>query len=55
MPNIDKEVQKQAIKEAFREFLDDKLAKFGWFSMKWICSAFIVGVCYVFCKAKGIL
>jgi hypothetical protein len=47
MPNIDPEVQKQAVKEALREWLNDQFAAFGRWTVFGLLSAAFAGVVYL--------
>ena len=47
MPNIDPEVQKQAVKEAIREWLDEIFAAFGRWSLMAIFAAAFAGLVYL--------
>ncbi len=44
---------KAAIKEATKEFLDEKLAKFGWFSLYTIASFLLAGLTIMIAKTSG--
>jgi hypothetical protein len=52
---IDKEVQKEAIKEAFREWMDDNFATFGKWAFKSALVAAFSALVYLALKGKGVL
>ncbi len=47
MPDIDPEIQKQAVKEARREWLTDQFAAFGRWTFYGLLSAAMAGVAYL--------
>jgi hypothetical protein len=53
MPNIDPEVQKQAVKEAIREWLDEIFAAFGRWSITAILAAAFAGLVYLALTGAG--
>jgi hypothetical protein len=55
MPGIDQKNEKQAIKEAYKEWLNEQFAEFGKFTAKSLAAAFFIGVAWLFAKSKGIL
>jgi hypothetical protein len=46
MPEIDKDVQKEVIKEAISEWLDKQFATLGKWTLGGICSAGLAGLAY---------
>lgn len=50
---IDKEAQKQAIKEAIREWLDDSFAEFGRWTLKGLLAAAFCGAVYLAMAGAG--
>lgn len=55
MSDIDKEVQKQAIKEAFKEWMDDQFALFGKWAFKGLLISAFSGLVYIALKGKGLV
>lgn len=53
MPNIDKDVQKEAVKAALKEWLDEQFATFGKWSLMSIIAMAFVGFVYLFLGAHG--
>lgn len=54
MPNpIDRETQKQAIKEAISEWMDDKFAAFGRWTMSGLLVAAFAGAVYLALRGQG--
>lgn len=53
MPNIDKDVLKEAIKEGLREWLEDKFAQFGKWTFSGLMAAAFVGLVYLALKGQG--
>lgn len=53
MPNIDPEVQKQAVKEALREWLDAQFAQFGRWAFTSLMAAGLVGIVYLALAGAG--
>lgn len=53
MPNIDPEIQKQAVKEALREWLNDQFASFGRWSFYGLFAAAFVGLVYLALTGAG--
>jgi len=51
--NLNKEEMKAALKEALKEWLNDKLADFGWASLKWFGTLVIAGFVYAWIKTQG--
>lgn len=47
------EHQKEMIKAAFMEWLDDQVRAFGWFSIKWLTGVVIGGVLIVWLSTHG--
>jgi len=47
MPNIDPEIQKQAVKEALREWLDERYAALGRWAFTSIMAAAFAGLIYL--------
>lgn len=50
---IDKEAQKQALKEAIREWLDDAFADFGRWTLKGLLAAAFCGAVYLAMISAG--
>lgn len=55
MPNVDKDVQKAAIKEAFKEWMDDQFAVFGKWAFKGAIVAAFSALIYIALKGKGMI
>lgn len=53
MPNIDKDVQKEAVKEAIQEWMDKQFATFGRWSFYGIVSMAVAGISYLFLSSHG--
>lgn len=53
MPYIDPEVQKQAAKEAIKEFMEERFAAFGKFSLNAILAAAFCGLMWLFLGSHG--
>lgn len=53
MPQIDKEVQKAAIKEAIKEWMDDQFTLFGKWAFKGLLVAAFSALIIVALKLKG--
>jgi hypothetical protein len=53
MPYVDKDVQKEAVKEALTEWLDSQASKFGRFCFKWIGSAVLAGLVWLWLITYG--
>lgn len=51
--DIDKEIQKQAIKEAISEWLDVQFALLGRWTMKGVLSAALAGLLYAYLTTRG--
>jgi hypothetical protein len=47
MPHIDPEIQKQAVKEALRDWLNDQFAAFGRWTFYGMASAAFAGLVYL--------
>jgi hypothetical protein len=50
---IDKEIQKQAVKEAIKEWLDYSFAEFGKWTLKGLLAAALVGALYLALLSQG--
>lgn len=50
---IDRELQKAALKEALKEWLDEKAAEFGKTTFKWMVMAVFVGLVYLWLTSHG--
>lgn len=50
---LDKETTKEAVKEALREWLDDKYAMFGKWSMHGLMAMMLAGCVYLFMISNG--
>jgi hypothetical protein len=53
VPYIDPEVQKLAVKEAIKEFMEERYAAFGKFSIGVLFAAAFCGMMYLFLGAHG--
>ena len=53
MPQLDKDTQKEALKEALHEWLDEKFAAFGKWTLAGLMSATFTGLAYLFLTAQG--
>lgn len=53
MPNIDPEVQKQAVKEALKEWLNDQFAAFGKWTFTGLMAAALAGLVYLALTGQG--
>lgn len=53
MPNIDPEVQKQAVKEALREWLNEQFAAFGRWTFHGLMAAAFAGLVFLALKGQG--
>jgi hypothetical protein len=52
--DLDREAQKEAIKEAISEWLDAQVVKFGWLTLKTLACFTIAGVGYVYLITHGL-
>lgn len=50
---IDKDLQKEALKEALSEWLDHKFAQFGKWSLAGLAAMFMAGVVWIFLGSHG--
>lgn len=53
MPHIDKDVQKEALKEAIREWMNEQFAAFGRWTFYGLLSAAFAGAVYLGLLAAG--
>jgi hypothetical protein len=53
MPSIDPNLQKQAVKEAIKEWLDEQFAAFGKWSFMALMSAAFAGLAYLALTGAG--
>lgn len=54
MPDqIDKEAAKAAVKEAMKEWADERIREFGWFSIKTIGGLVFAAMAYYILTAEG--
>jgi len=53
MPNMDKDVLKDAIKEGLREWLEEKFAQFGRWTLSGLMAAALAGMVYLALKGQG--
>jgi hypothetical protein len=53
MPDIDKQVQKDAIKEALREWLNDQYAEFGKWTARSIVAVVLAGLVWFWASSHG--
>lgn len=53
MPNIDKDAQKELIKEAISEWLDKQFIKLGKWTLGGVCSAGLAVIAYLLLTSQG--
>lgn len=53
MPNIDKDVQKEAVKEALQEWLDKQFSIFGKWTLSGLLAVAFAGAIYLWLAAHG--
>ncbi|QFP93687.1 hypothetical protein [Ralstonia phage P-PSG-11-1] len=53
MPNIDKDVQKEVLKEALTEWLDKQFASFGKWAMRSVLAAAFSALMYLYLTSQG--
>lgn len=53
MPEIDKNIQKEAVKEALQEWLDKQFATLGRWTFRGICAMGFAGLVYVWLTSSG--
>lgn len=53
MPNLDRNEQKQALKEAITEWMDEKFADFGRWTFRGLLVAAFAGAVYLALKGQG--
>lgn len=53
MPNIDKDVQKAALKEALREWLDEQFAAFGKWALRSLVALAFAAIVYLYITSHG--
>lgn len=53
MPELDKEAQKDLIKEAIKEWLSEQVTEFGWWTLKTIGIAAFAGLVYLALISQG--
>jgi hypothetical protein len=53
MPEFDREEQKDIIKQAIKEWLDEKAAEFGYFALKTVAVAAFSGLIYLALIGQG--
>ena len=53
MPEIDTAIQKEAIKEAIREWLNDQFAEFGKWTLRSLLALALGGIVYVIMIGQG--
>jgi hypothetical protein len=53
MPDIDKNVQKEAVKEALKEWLDAQFISFGKWSAAGLVAMFFAAIVYMWFKSQG--
>ncbi len=53
MPDIDNDVQKEAVKEALKEWLNDQFAAFGRWTFMGLLAAAFAGVVYLALTGAG--
>jgi len=47
------EIEKEIVKEAIKEWLNEKVAQFGWFSIRTIFYVFVAGLGYAYLTTHG--
>jgi hypothetical protein len=50
MPN---EIEKEVVKEAIKEWLNEKVTQFGWFSIRTLFYVFVGGLGYAYLSTHG--
>jgi hypothetical protein len=53
MPDIDKNIQKEAVKEALQEWLDKQFAMLGKWTLGGICSIGLAVLVYLWLSSQG--
>lgn len=53
MPEIDKDIQKEALKEALQDWLDKQFAAFGKWTLSGLASAGLVAIVYFILTSQG--
>jgi hypothetical protein len=53
MPQLDRDAQKEALKEAIHEWLDEQFATFGRWTFKGLLAAAFAGAVYLALKGQG--
>jgi hypothetical protein len=47
------EIEKEIVKQAIKEWLNEKVAQFGWFSIRTIFYVFVAGLGYAYLVTHG--
>lgn len=47
------EIEKEIVKQAIKEWLNEKVAQFGWFSIRTIFYVFVAGLAYAYLITHG--
>ena len=47
------EIEKEIVKQAIKEWLNEKVAQFGWFSIRTIFYVFVAGLAYAYLVTHG--
>ena len=47
------EIEKEIVKQAIKEWLNERVAQFGWFSIKTIFSVIVAGLAYAYLVTHG--
>jgi hypothetical protein len=47
------EIEKQIVKEAIKEWLNEKVTQFGWFSIRTLFYVFVGGLGYAYLSTHG--
>ncbi len=47
------EIEKEIVKEAIKEWLNEKVAQFGWFSIRTLFYVFVAGLGYAYLTTHG--
>ncbi len=51
--NLDRETTKEAVKDALKEWLDEKFSEFGKWSLRGLIAAAVAGITYLFLISEG--
>lgn len=50
---LTRDERKQIVKDAIKEWLNDQVTQFAWWSFRWLLAAMIAGVAYIALHMKG--